>query len=170
VKVLWAPWRMEYILGKREPGCPFCPPEINLPDEKRLILYVDDYTIVIMNKFPYNSGHLLVSPRRHVPELDDLSHEELLGLQLTTRLCLGILRQVLRPDGFNIGLNLGKVAGAGIPEHLHVQIVPRWEGDVNFMTVFGEVRVISEHLISTYRRLFPHFEVHMSKSKASGDV
>jgi len=165
MKVLWAPWRMEYILGEREPGCPFCPPEINLPDEKRLILYVDDLTIVIMNKYPYTNGHLLISPRRHVPELDDLSPEELLALQLTTRMSLRILREVMQPDGFNVGLNLGKVAGAGIPEHLHIQVVPRWNGDVNFMTVFAEVRVVSEHIVSTYRRLYPHFEAYMSGEK-----
>jgi len=165
VKVLWAPWRMEYILGKREPGCPFCPPEIKLPDEKRLILYVDDKTIVIMNKFPYNTGHLLVSPRRHVPELDDLSPDELSALMLTVRTSIRILREVMKPDGFNVGINLGKVAGAGIPEHLHIQIVPRWDGDVNFMTVFGDVRVVPEHMIATYRRLFPHFEKYMAGEK-----
>lgn len=165
MKVLWAPWRMEYILGEREPGCPFCPPEISLPDEKRLILYVDDLTIVVMNKYPYNTGHLLISPRRHVPELDDLTPEELLALQLTTRMSLRILREVMRPDGFNVGLNLGKVAGAGIPEHLHIQVVPRWEGDVNFMTVFSEVRVVPEHIVATYRRLYPHFEAYMSGEK-----
>ncbi len=165
MKVLWAPWRMEYILGEREPGCPFCPPEIKLPDEKRLILYVDELTIVIMNKFPYNTGHLLISPRRHVPDLEDLTHEELLALNLTTRLSIRILREVMKPDGFNVGLNLGKVAGAGIPEHLHVQVVPRWDGDVNFMTVFAEVRVVPEHIIATYRRLYPHFEAYMSGEK-----
>ncbi|WP_022852999.1 HIT family protein [Thermodesulfatator atlanticus] len=165
MKVLWAPWRMEYILGKREPGCPFCPPEIKLPDEKRLILYVDDKTIVIMNKFPYNTGHLLVSPRRHVPELDDLSPDELSALMLTVRTSIRILREVMKPDGFNVGINLGKVAGAGIPEHLHIQIVPRWDGDVNFMTVFGDVRVVPEHMIATYRRLFPHFEKYMAGEK-----
>ncbi len=156
---------MEYILGKREPGCPFCPPEIKLPDEKRLILYVDDKTIVIMNKFPYNTGHLLVSPRRHVPELDDLSPDELSALMLTVRTSIRILREVMKPDGFNVGINLGKVAGAGIPEHLHIQIVPRWDGDVNFMTVFGDVRVVPEHMIATYRRLFPHFEKYMAGEK-----
>ncbi len=166
MKVLWAPWRMEYVLGKKEPGCPFCPPEIKLPDEERLILYVDEKTIVIMNKFPYNTGHLLVSPRRHVPELDDLKEDELAALMLTTRTSIRILREVMKPDGFNVGINLGKVAGAGIPEHLHLQIVPRWEGDVNFMTVFAEVRVVPEHIIATYRRLYPHFEEYMKGKKA----
>ncbi len=165
MKVLWAPWRIEYVLGQKEPGCPFCPPEIKLPDEKRLILYVDEQTLVVMNKFPYNTGHLLVCPRRHVPEMDDLQAEELAALMLTTRTCVRILREALKPDGFNIGINLGKVAGAGIPEHLHIQIVPRWEGDVNFMTVFADVRVVPEHIIATYRKLFPLFEAYMKGEK-----
>ncbi len=165
MKVLWAPWRMEYVLGEREPGCPFCPPEINLPDEKRLILYVDKHTIVIMNKFPYNTGHLLISPRRHVPDFEDLTNEELLALQLTTRLSLRILKEVMNPDGFNVGINLGKVAGAGIPEHLHIQVVPRWDGDVNFMTVFADVRVVPEHIIATYRKLYTCFKPYMSGEK-----
>ncbi len=165
MKVLWAPWRMEYVLGEREPGCPFCPPEINLPDEKRFILYVDQHTIVIMNKFPYNTGHLLISPRRHVSDLEDLANDELLALQLTTRLSLRILKEVMSPDGFNVGLNLGKVAGAGIPEHLHIQVVPRWDGDVNFMTVFAEVRVIPEHIVATYRRLYACFEPYILGEK-----
>ncbi|MBA2847845.1 HIT domain-containing protein [Thermosulfuriphilus ammonigenes] len=158
MKVLWAPWRMEYVLGQKEPGCPFCPAEVDLPDEDRLILYADSQTLVIMNKFPYNTGHLLVCPRRHVPELHDLGDQELLALQKMVRDCLEILRKVMQPDGFNVGLNLGRVAGAGIPEHLHYQIVPRWQGDVNFMTVFADIRVVPEHILATYRRLFPHFE------------
>ncbi|NPA40314.1 MAG: HIT domain-containing protein [Thermodesulfobacteria bacterium] len=157
-KILWAPWRGEYVSGKKEPGCIFCPPENPLPDEERLILYRDEKVIVIMNKFPYNVGHLLVSPRRHVAELEDLPPEELLALMQMCQECLKILRKVLNPHGFNVGFNLGKVAGAGYPDHLHLQIVPRWEGDLNFLAVLDDVHVISTHLLTLYRKLFPYFQ------------
>ncbi|HFC97420.1 MAG TPA: HIT domain-containing protein [Thermosulfurimonas dismutans] len=157
-RVLWAPWRAEYVGGKREPGCIFCPPEEPLPDEERLILYRDERVLVLMNKFPYNTGHLLVSPRRHVADLEDLSREEITDLMVMAQECLRILRRVLKPDGFNVGFNLGKVAGAGYPDHLHLQIVPRWEGDANFLAVLADLRMIPEHLLATYRKLYPHFE------------
>ena len=111
-----------------------------------------------MNKFPYNTGHLLVSPRRHVADLEDLSREEITDLMVMAQECLRILRKVLKPDGFNVGFNLGKVAGAGYPDHLHLQIVPRWEGDANFLAVLSDLRMIPEHLLATYRKLYPHFE------------
>ncbi len=155
---LWAPWRAEYVGGKKDPGCIFCPPEGPLPDEERLILYRDSRVLVLMNKFPYNTGHLLVSPRRHVAELEDLTREEVTDLMVMAQHCLRILRKVLKPDGFNVGFNLGKVAGAGYPDHIHLQIVPRWEGDANFMAVLADIRVIPEHILATYRKLFPHFE------------
>lgn len=157
-KVLWAPWRGEYISGKRETGCIFCPPNSSLPDEERFILYRDEKVLVIMNKFPYNTGHLLVSPARHVKELEDLNEEELLALMKMVQECIKILKKVFSPHGFNIGFNLGKVAGAGYPEHIHLQIVPRWEGDINFLPILGEVKLISQHLLSTYRELFPYFQ------------
>ncbi|MCS7279158.1 MAG: HIT domain-containing protein [Thermodesulfobacteriaceae bacterium] len=157
-KILWAPWRGEYVSGKRERGCIFCPPNSSLPDEERLILYRDPRVLVIMNKFPYNTGHLLIAPVRHVKELEDLNEDELLALMKITKESLKILKKVLNPQGFNVGFNLGKVAGAGYPDHIHLQIVPRWEGDINFLAILDEVRLISQHLISTYRVLFPYFQ------------
>ncbi len=157
-KILWAPWRGEYVSKKRETGCIFCIPNSPLPDEEKLVLYRDQKVLVIMNKFPYNVGHLLVSPVRHVKELEELIEEELLALMKITRECVKILKKVFNPQGFNIGFNLGKVAGAGYPDHLHLQIVPRWEGDINFLTILDEVRLISHHLISTYRELFSYFQ------------
>jgi ATP adenylyltransferase len=114
-------------------------------------------SLVMMNRYPYNNGHLLVAPVRHVPDLDGLRSEEMLDLLSSVRDSIGVLRSVMKPEGFNVGVNLGKVAGAGVEAHLHVHIVPRWNGDTNFMTVQGEVRVIPEHIRDTYRKLAPHF-------------
>ncbi|MGQ9920618.1 MAG: HIT family protein [Desulfobacca sp.] len=157
MKQLWAPWRMEYILGEDKPaGCIFCP----WPDEDlqaRLILFSGRLTRIMMNKFPYINGHLLVSPVRHVPGLIDLSEEELLDLMLKIRESLEILKKAMNPHGFNVGLNLGVVAGAGVESHVHFHIVPRWQGDTNFVPVFADVRVIPEHFQATYQKLLPFF-------------
>lgn len=159
MQVLWAPWRMEYILADQKGGeCIFCTGEDRSGDMDRLILHVDDLTMVMMNRFPYTNGHLLVAPRKHVPGLEALSNEESLDLLLMVGSSIGVLKKVIGPEGFNVGLNLGKVAGAGVEDHLHFHIVPRWNGDTNYMTVFGEVRVIPEHIRETYRKLRPHFE------------
>jgi ATP adenylyltransferase len=158
MKVLWAPWRMDYILGEdKAQGCIFCPwPEEDLVE--RLVLFSGRLTRIMMNKYPYINGHLLISPRRHVPGLDDLTPEELLDLQFKLRQSLGILKEIMRPDGFNVGLNLGVVAGAGVEAHIHWHVVPRWHGDTNFIPVFADVRVIPEHFRQTYARLAPHFQ------------
>jgi len=157
MKQLWAPWRMEYILGEDKPaGCIFCP----WPDEDlqaRPILFSGRLTRIMMNKFPYINGHLLVSPLRHVPGLIDLSQAELLDLMLKVRQSLEILKKAMNPHGFNVGLNLGVVAGAGVESHVHFHIVPRWQGDTNFVPVFADVRVIPEHFQATYQKLLPFF-------------
>ncbi|MFO7987707.1 MAG: HIT domain-containing protein [Desulfatiglandaceae bacterium] len=159
MQVLWAPWRMEYILSdQKAAGCIFCPGENRSQDRERLILCVGRLTMVIMNRFPYINGHLLVAPVRHVSELAMLSDEEMQDLLWMVRNAVEILKTQMRPEGFNVGLNMGKVAGAGVEEHMHFHIVPRWEGDHNYMTVLGEVRVIPEHIRETYRKLLPHFE------------
>lgn len=158
VKVLWAPWRMKYVLSDEDgDNCIFCPREERDEDEKRLILHVDSQTMVIMNRFPYNNGHLLVAPVRHVSGLEHLSDGETLGLLKMVRKSIDILKKIMAPEGFNVGLNLGRVAGAGMEEHMHFHIVPRWNGDTNFMTVHGEVRVIPEHIEETYKKLRPCF-------------
>ena len=159
MKVLWAPWRMEYILSEdKDESCIFCPGDDRAQDEERLILYVGSLSMVMMNRFPYNNGHLLVAPIKHVKGLEDLSHEETLDILLMVRRSISILKEIMDPEGFNVGLNLGRVAGAGMEQHMHFHIVPRWNGDNNYMTVVGEVRVIPEHIIETYGRLRPHFE------------
>ena len=155
---LWAPWRMEYILSNQKGGpCIFCPGDDRSGDEARLILYVGPLSMVMMNRFPYINGHLLVAPVRHVPGLESLTGEEMSDLLDMIRRSNDILKKVMHPEGFNIGLNLGRVAGAGVEEHMHFHIVPRWNGDTNYMTVFGEVRVIPEHILETYQKFLPHF-------------
>lgn len=157
--VLWAPWRMEYILSNKDAGlCIFCPGDDRRQDEARLILYVDSLSMVIMNRFPYNNGHLLVAPVKHAGSLEDISDEEMLNLLRIVRESISILKIIMNPEGFNVGLNLGKAAGAGVEEHMHFHIVPRWNGDTNYMTVAGAVRVIPEHIRETYKKLSPHFQ------------
>ena len=159
MKALWAPWRMEYILSDQRSGaCIFCPGDNRDADQSRLILHVGERSMVMMNRFPYINGHLLVAPVRHVTGLGSLSQEERLDLLTTVSHSVDILKKVMNPEGFNVGLNLGKVAGAGVEDHMHFHVVPRWNGDHNYMTVIGEVRVIPEHIEETYNRLLPHFK------------
>ena len=159
MKVLWAPWRMEYINSdNKEEGCIFCPGNDRSQDGRRLILYVGEFSIVLMNKFPYINGHLLIAPLRHVNALDALSAKEKLDLINMVEKSVGVLKETINPEGFNIGLNLGKIAGAGVEDHIHFHVVPRWSGDTNYMTIFGEVRVIPEHIEKTYKTLLPFFK------------
>lgn len=158
---LWAPWRMSYVLALDEVNtrCIFCayPEEGPAHFRKNLILCTLPHAFVIMNKFPYNNGHVMVVPRRHGGDPNDLPTEE---YQATTELLRGATRalgEAISADGFNVGMNLGRAAGAGIDAHCHYHIVPRWNGDTNFMPVLGDVKVMSEHVESTYERLLPYF-------------
>lgn len=154
MKTMWAPWRIEYILKGKKDRCIFCAASEEQGD---LTLYRGSATMVTMNKFPYINGHLLVAPVRHIATLDQLARSEMGVLLATIEQSVGILKTAMKPDGFNVGLNLGKVAGAGIEEHLHFHIVPRWLGDTNALTVFGDVRVIPEHIKATFNKLKPYF-------------
>lgn len=156
--VLWAPWRLDYILGPKPDECVFCIPEHTEEDEERLVLVRGKHCFVIMNKFPYNNGHLMVTPYRHVSCLTDLGEDEANDCMLWMQRCVGVIQQYFKPQGINTGLNIGEAAGAGIAAHLHFQIVPRWNGDASFMAVFGETSVIPQHLLSTYRDLKPLFD------------
>lgn len=157
-KILWAPWRLAYVKGsKKGKGCIFCEKPDQRRDRENFIVARYDRTFVILNAFPYNNGHLMVVPYRHVPNLSDLTDEELSELMKVTQVAEKALRQALNPHGFNIGLNLGRCAGAGIEEHLHIHIVPRWDGDTNFMPVIGQIKVLPEWLSETYERLHPIF-------------
>lgn len=154
---LWAPWRREYILGPKPEGCVFCHALQGDPKES-LVLDRSSLTFVMLNKYPYINGHLLISPCRHVADLEDLRDEEASELASRLRQAVRILKQAYRPDGFNLGMNLGKVAGAGVEEHLHYHLLPRWNGDTNFMSVLADTRVISEPLSFTWETLAPYFD------------
>ncbi len=158
MKQLWCPWRLQYILGPKPDNCVFCLPEETQEDKERLVLYRGKSNFVIMNKYPYNSGHLMVTPLRHIMDICDLTAEESAEHFWLIQQTSAILRARFSPQGINIGVNLGEAAGAGIKEHLHFHLVPRWNGDSSFMAVLNEVRVIPEYLNSTYDALKPHFD------------
>ena len=159
MKQLWAPWRMTYIdEGSKEGGCVFC--EKNSDEDARgsLVLAHTDYTLIMLNKYPYNNGHLLLAPRRHEKHLSNLTRDEYADLNEALRQSVEIVHKSYNPSGINLGMNLGKCACAGIEDHLHWHIVPRWDGDTNFMPVVGETRVMPQHLLVTYDQLKPHFQ------------
>jgi ATP adenylyltransferase len=150
---MWAPWRMEFILTEKPTDCILCQKPVENDDECNLILHRSNHNFVILNKFPYNPGHLMVAPYRHIATLEDMTDEELMDHFSIVRRCTKALRSILEPAGFNIGINLGKIAGAGISDHAHTHIVPRWPGDTNFMPVLADTRVLPEGLALTYAKL-----------------
>lgn len=151
---LWAPWRLAYVAAAKPPAdddpCFLCRGLAANDDRGNRIALRAPHSVVMLNRFPYNNGHLLVAPRAHKSRLDDLSTDELLETMETLRRMVRLLDRLMRPDGYNIGLNLGKAAGAGLPGHLHWHIVPRWDGDTNFMPVLGDVKVIAQALDTLY--------------------
>jgi ATP adenylyltransferase len=155
---LWAPWRLSYVATPKDKPpttgdeCFICRgvAAIEADDRANLLVHRAELSAVFLNRFPYNNGHLLVCPRAHKGRLDELTTEELLDLQLVLRKMTGVLQKRMNPDGFNVGLNLGRTAGAGVPGHLHWHIVPRWLGDVNFMPVVADTKVISQSLEALY--------------------
>lgn len=157
MKTLWAPWRIEYILSKKGPGCIFCDMPGEKKDRENLILFRGKLNYVIMNRFPYTGGHLMVVPYMHKSSFKGLPEGTLAEMMDLARYSVDCLTEVMRPEGFNTGINIGEAAGAGIEEHLHMHIVPRWVGDSSFMAVLDEVRVIPEHLSATYDKLFTVF-------------
>ena len=157
-KILYSPWRIQYILSKKEKGCIFCVKPSEGDDKKNLILYRSKHNFVIMNIYPYNNGHIMIVPYKHVATMQDLNDDELFDMIKTLRLSEKVIKKVYNPDGINVGMNLGKAAGAGIDEHLHIHVVPRWNGDVNFMTVIGGYRVIPESFETTYFKLKEAFD------------
>ena len=151
---------MEHVKGRapKPPGCLFEPKGRNSYDKKALLLYRDTLTVVLLNRFPYANGHLLLAPARHAADLNDLQTEENVALMQLMQQSITILKKHLQPEGFNIGLNIGRIAGAGIDDHLHFHIVPRWQGDHNFMTVTADIRTIPEHIDHTFDLLLPDFQ------------
>jgi ATP adenylyltransferase len=154
-KPLWAPWRLEYIQQADElEGCVFCKEASgDLPDDESLLIHQGEKTLAILNKYPYSSGHLMAAPVRHDGLLADLTDEEALELHRLSVAGVAALERTYGPQGFNLGWNLGHVAGAGIADHVHLHVVPRWSGDTNFMPVLAEVKVLPEHLLATRDRL-----------------
>ncbi|HAR98144.1 MAG TPA: HIT family hydrolase [Syntrophus sp. (in: bacteria)] len=155
MKVMSAPWRMDYIKSKKKAGCVFCKDDVR---GEELVLWEGETAFVMMNRYPYISGHLMIIPYRHLSRVEDLSPDERREMFDLMDVAIRVLTDVMHPEGFNAGINLGKAAGAGIDDHLHIHVVPRWVGDTNFMSVVGEVRVIPEDLHKTWEHLCPHFE------------
>jgi ATP adenylyltransferase len=151
---LWAPWRMQYVGVEQRPGCFFCR-VIDNPDDPdaALVVWRPPAAIVMLNKFPYNPGHAMVAPVAHKPSLEDLGDDEILDLMRAVRRTFTVLRTVMKPDGLNGGLNIGRAAGAGIPDHVHFHVVPRWNGDTSFMVVVDDVKVVNEALEQTAQKL-----------------
>jgi ATP adenylyltransferase len=152
---LWAPWRMAFITPKTPPppGCIFCTQPAEHRDAERYILYRGEHCFMMLNLYPYNSGHLMIAPYQHVGTLEQLNAATLSDLMAQAQLALKALRLAMKPDGFNMGINQGKVAGAGFADHIHYHIVPRWSGDTNFMPVLADIKVMPEHLDSVYENL-----------------
>ncbi|HPI18819.1 MAG TPA: HIT domain-containing protein [Candidatus Kapabacteria bacterium] len=164
MEILWSPWRSQYIdtfkeeKNSQKAGCFICE-AINAVEleKERLVVARFEFCIVMLNKFPYNNGHILIAPKKHTGDMDKLPDEEAFEILQTTRKATKILTKVFNPNGFNIGMNLGRVAGAGLPDHLHVHIVPRWNGDSNFMPVIADVKVVSQSLEQTQEILANEF-------------
>ena len=152
---LWAPWRLSYVstTDKKSSEDFICEVDLDSKDRENLVIKRTDLSIVILNRYPYNNGHLLIAPRRAVAELDQMTADELLDSQKLIVECIQSLKRLVRPDGFNVGLNLGRAAGAGLPGHLHWHIVPRWSGDTNFMTLMDDIRVVVQSLDAIWQLL-----------------
>lgn len=161
---LWAPWRMDYILRKKKKGCFFCQKLKEKKNVKNLILHQGEHVFVIMNKYPYTNGHLMIVPIRHCLDLEQLNQNELGELFNMLRISARVLKTSLHPHGFNIGINIGKVGGAG-EDHLHLHIVPRWAGDTNFMPVIGNTKIVPQYLERTYQQLRSTFSDLLKEKK-----
>jgi ATP adenylyltransferase len=153
---IWAPWRMAYVnkaIAKEDEGCIFCQKPKEDTDEANLIVYRGKLNFIIMNSFPYNPGHLMVVPYRHLGHVEGMTPEEAADHFTMVQKAVKLLKGVLQPAGFNVGMNLGRIAGAGIADHIHTHIVPRWQGDTNFMPVVADIKVIPEAVIATYHKV-----------------
>ena len=165
MKQLWTPWRVAYIQGEKEAGCVFCKAADGAGDVSKdehqdddLVLYRTNHSVVLLNRYPYSNGHILIAPNKHESALEALPLEVSNQMQGLINLSIKALKKAYNPDGFNIGMNLGSAAGAGIADHLHWHIVPRWNGDTNFMPVLGDTKVIPEHLTASLDALRPYFK------------
>jgi ATP adenylyltransferase len=153
MKRLWSPWRLEYLTAPKEEGCIFCRAVESKDDRGNLVLLRGERAFLILNRYPYNNGHIMVVPYAHVPSLEDLDAPTLTELMELLKQGLAALRVAMGPEGFNVGANLGQVAGAGVEDHVHLHVVPRWTGDTNFMPIIGDMRVIPQTWLQTYDEL-----------------
>ncbi len=167
MKQLWAPWRLSYILDKvkreseRDCGCFLCIDSDESKDEDSFVLYRGEHCFAVMNIYPYNNGHLMVAPLRHVTALEEMNDGETYELFTLSKLCVTVMNKAISPNGFNIGMNVGKIAGAG-EEHIHLHIVPRWAGDTNFMPILADVKVVPVHIEETYAKLRDGLRKHVA--------
>jgi len=153
MKHIWSPWRLEYLTMKKQPGCIFCNAMESSDDRENLVLYRGELAFLILNRFPYNNGHLMVVPYAHVSSPEELEPAALTEMMLLLNRSLAALKSAMQPEGFNTGMNLGRVAGAGVEDHVHIHVVPRWLGDTNFMPVVGDMRVVPQTWRQTYDQL-----------------
>jgi len=157
---IFAPWRMEYIKSEKPAGCVFCKCSIRCDE---YVIYEGKSSFVMINRYPYVNGHLMIIPARHIGRIEDLDQAERNEIFALLDTSIKVLKEAMNPDGFNIGMNIGKTAGAGVEEHIHVHVIPRWEGDTNFMSVVNNVRVIPEDVQTTANRLIPLFKKYSAK-------
>jgi ATP adenylyltransferase len=157
MKRLWAPWRMQYLEEPAPAGCFFCAAAASDDRAAHLLVARDAHAVTMLNKYPYGHGHLLVAPLRHLASPEDLMDDEYDGLMRAVRQAGRVLRAAFTPEGMNLGMNLGRAAGAGVADHCHWHLLPRWNGDTNFMPVIGDVKVMSEHLLATFERVRAHY-------------
>lgn len=155
---MFTPWRGEYVTDTgtdklKGENCPFCLMVDAEPAKENMLIYATEYSMVVMNKFPYNNGHIMIIPKKHASSLLDLADKEYLDLMNLLKKSISIIETVYGPQGMNLGMNIGKVAGAGIEDHIHIHLVPRWNGDVNFMPVLADIKLIPEHFFSSYDKL-----------------
>jgi ATP adenylyltransferase len=153
MKHLWSPWRLEYLLAPASEECIFCRAIAGDDDRENLVLFRGEYAFLVLNRYPYNNGHIMVVPYAHVPTPEALDVETLAEMMTLMNRALAALRAAMAPDGVNIGINVGQVAGAGVADHVHVHVVPRWMGDTNFMPVVGDMRVVPQTWLQTYDQL-----------------
>lgn len=152
---MFAPWRMEYLVGERQEGCVFCKCSVRCND---YVVYQGKTCFVMLNRYPYVNGHMMIIPERHLGDVAEMTSEERIEMFNLLDISIRVLKEAMKPQGFNVGMNLGKAAGAGVAEHLHMHVLPRWEGDTNFMSVVGNVRVIPEDLATTAATFTPLFK------------
>jgi ATP adenylyltransferase len=165
MKRLFCPWRIKYVTSEKSKDCIFCTKPMENKDEENYILLRSEYNFIILNLYPYNNGHLMIVPYKHTNDILSLDKETLQEMMFLLQVSIEALNNTMKPHGFNVGMNIGEVAGAGISEHLHLHVVPRWNGDSNFMVVIGDTKVIPEDLASTYKKLKPQIEKIYNEKK-----